>query len=324
MVSPGTLSIKVPSKIFLLGEYLVIAGGPALLAAVHPQFELVWSENAQGLPPMPFDPESPAGKLFSQALRDNAGEPNGGLIFKDPHRGVGGLGASSAQFLALSQILSLSAKVGQRRFESLKEILIEYIELATVGGVRPSGADVAIQWTGGAALISGLMGLPLSAPSVTEFRTESQKRVFSKVYVFSAAHKRKVPTHEYLKTFGAAGVQRFRESMVPSDLRQVLESGVSVVREGDSSTLGLTKLGRAFSEYARILEKAELEHPEATRDRLAIEALPGVYGVKGSGALLADLVLVCSENEEELMKTASKLSLKLVSKGLDFAPGVRP
>src|SRR5688500_3763546 len=51
-----------PGKVFLLGEYSVLAGGDALVLAVGPRFKLALGEG--------FDPapQSPAGRLLSYAI----------------------------------------------------------------------------------------------------------------------------------------------------------------------------------------------------------------------------------------------------------------
>ncbi len=80
-------TLTIPSKTFLLGEYAVLDGAPALILATSPHFRYTTS-----LSPLPFHPESPAGKQLATC-------PKTGDWF-DPHAPHSGLGGSSAQWLA--------------------------------------------------------------------------------------------------------------------------------------------------------------------------------------------------------------------------------
>ncbi len=56
--------IEVPAKIFLIGEYLVLEGGDAVLEAIRPGYRFEFGTDIEGQLP---HPESPAGRLLSQA-----------------------------------------------------------------------------------------------------------------------------------------------------------------------------------------------------------------------------------------------------------------
>ena len=56
--------VEVPAKIFLIGEYLVLEGGDAVLEAIRPGYRFEFGDGVDG--PMPH-PESPAGRLLSEA-----------------------------------------------------------------------------------------------------------------------------------------------------------------------------------------------------------------------------------------------------------------
>src|SRR5262245_43666850 len=83
----------IPAKTFLLGEYAAVAGSSAIVLTTSPCFELslVNSATIQNI-----HSDSPAGRWWtSQRMTEQ------GLIWYDPYQEKGGLGASSAQFLAV-------------------------------------------------------------------------------------------------------------------------------------------------------------------------------------------------------------------------------
>jgi mevalonate kinase len=125
---------RIPAKTFLLGEYSAMRGESAIIATTGPCFEMTLLEN-QTLENI--HPQSPAGQWWTKHAL-----PNYGLNWHDPYEGIGGLGASSAQFLgaylASCQIL---------RVQPDKQFFLEaYFQSAWNGeGLRPSGYDVLAQ-----------------------------------------------------------------------------------------------------------------------------------------------------------------------------------
>jgi hypothetical protein len=83
--------IRIPSKTFVLGEYLVLQGGPALVLCHPPYFEA-----ERGSSDRPLASQSPAGQLAKKTGFDLST-----LAFRDPHQGRGGFGGSGAEFLAV-------------------------------------------------------------------------------------------------------------------------------------------------------------------------------------------------------------------------------
>src|SRR4051794_32388337 len=78
-------------KVFILGEYSVLTGRPALVAAVPPRFSL-----EVRTPSSLFHGESPVAQL--QAWAKKASLPDLPFQFGDPWGGAGGFGFSTAQF----------------------------------------------------------------------------------------------------------------------------------------------------------------------------------------------------------------------------------
>src|SRR2546428_4699048 len=83
----------IAGKVFVLGEYAVLGGLPALVAAVTPRFSGSLSEQANG--EGGYHPESPVGRFLRRALEHQGVRYH--FHFEDPYRN-GGFGASTAQF----------------------------------------------------------------------------------------------------------------------------------------------------------------------------------------------------------------------------------
>ena len=98
-------SFSSPGKVFLLGEYAVLDGSEAILAAIGPRFELLEVDDSDS---ETFAGESPMGLLCRFARRLGANEFS--WKFSDPHAGAGGFGASTAQFILAYR--SLARQVG--------------------------------------------------------------------------------------------------------------------------------------------------------------------------------------------------------------------
>jgi mevalonate kinase len=286
---------SAPGKVFLLGEYAVLAGRPAIVAALPPRFS---TELARA----PFEPATPAGRLLAQA-----GESEG-WVMRDPHLGAGGFGASTAEFamayrrLAEHRGWALSAEA----------VIRKYQELHAAERVPPSGADLFTQWAG------GVVAFDPSQPARSE-RVSPRARI--ELLVFSATGQagRKVATHEHLSRLDGADL---RERFAP--LAPPLEAGLAALRAGDSAGLG-----RAFSAYAEALRSLGLELPEATADREAISRLPGVAGAKGAGAMLADAVVAVLDPEagrtsrRSILAAARSRGLVPVFEGWPAEEGIR-
>src|SRR5262245_22216155 len=96
--------LSAPGKAFILGEYAVLGGLPAVIAAVPPRFQLRAGESTgHG-----FHAESPAGRLLEYTSAKGVAIPP--LEFGDPLKGAGGFGASTAQFALV--YLALAEKAG--------------------------------------------------------------------------------------------------------------------------------------------------------------------------------------------------------------------
>jgi len=251
---------SAPGKVFLLGEYAVLAGAPALVAAVPPRFRLSSSPFPYSIETV-FHPESPAGRWCR--AHGNAGS----WQFSDPARGAGGFGASTAQFLLAA------ASEGHSDWRNL---WAEYRSLhARSSGTPPSGADLVAQTLGGVVEFH-----PSEKPEAFQ-RSGSLERISIAVIQASSQPGRKTATHSHLLELAPAVLERIR-----SELQPLLDRALPAFARGDApafaASLGL---------YAEILARFDLEVAPARSDREAICAFPGILGAKGTGALQSDALI---------------------------------
>jgi mevalonate kinase len=163
------MKINVPGKTFLVGEYAVLAGGPALGLATRPCFEITYG----GSNALSFHPESPAGKY----LKDH---PTFSISMTDPY--PGGFGRSTAEYLAVLGPRLHKSPVG------FSTLLNEYKSLCS-----GSGIDLAFQYFGKVCLADQAIGF---------YQTFDWH--FTSLDFFIVSTGLKVPTHEHLKNLDSA------------------------------------------------------------------------------------------------------------------------
>jgi mevalonate kinase len=300
---------STPGKVFILGEYAVLAGLPGLVATVPPRFSLSSSQSQSFDESSDFHPESPIARL--QGWAEKLRLPRLSFQFEDPLAGAGGFGASTAQFamayLAYSQFLEESQA---RRWSSAWRL---YRELMGTEVITPSGADLVAQWQGGVVFFD---------PSDRHCLDVWPLFDWSRLIVFSATSQvgRKVATHSHLRGLVEKGFPQGMPNLM-RDLEKALIAGISAVREND-----VFELGKSFDDYAESLQRAGLECAATFEDRLFLRDLSGVCGVKGAGAEQSDAVLVLldpkASNRNSIITAAEQRGLRLVSDGLTCEMGV--
>lgn len=133
----------VPAKTFLLGEYAALEKKSAILLTTSPCFELR-ATTQPGL--HGIHPHSPAGRWWTQSHPHDVG-----YTWHDPYQGLGGMGASSAQFLAVYQAC---AHLRDQVVDS-EQMLHDYLQItATQTGIAPSGYDVLAQQSQGCVYLN--------------------------------------------------------------------------------------------------------------------------------------------------------------------------
>jgi len=315
--------LTAPGKVFILGEYAILAQLSAVVATVEPRFSLRISKETTGglrssLPASAlFHPQSPAGKLIAWAERSEKSDlPSLDLQWEDPHLGQGGFGASTAQFALV--YFALAENYGwPLQWESMWRLYRDLTGVTGVeDGIAPSGADVVAQWMGGITLFE------YQEKGITS-KDLSGHFDWNNVLIFSAAAQegRKVPTHEHLARMKDVGFLH----RVARRLSSPLSVGVGALRENDPARLGF-----ALREYAKILQEVGLELEATTRDRQAFQKLQGVLGVKGAGAMQADALVIVVRKEatpnstlrQEILEMAKARQLVLMADGIKHQAGV--
>lgn len=256
-----SLQLSAPSKTFLLGEYLALVGGPALILCTDPRFELSVQPSEQASCEG-IHSESPAGKFMAR-YPDAFGRC--AVRFVDPYQGLGGLGASSAQFA-----LCYAAQQQTDNVNAMA-VLDAYLQVAWDGqGVPPSGADVIAQFWGGVCYFDKKNRI-----------IQSYAWLFPDVDYCLLHTGKKLATHDHLKALDASDYD---------DLAAIVKMGSSSLVQRDS-----VGFAAAITAYAKALQERQLV-ADYTQDMLmSILQQPGVLAAKGCGALGADIIFVMLE-----------------------------
>lgn len=293
------LRLSCPGKVFLLGEYAVLRGGPALLWATGPRFELTVPGGTR-----PEPGPSPRGRMVTWCEGEGLRPPM--YDFRDPLGGKGGFGASTAEFLLL-----YAGMTGELDWEHAYAAYRE-ITAAETSALPPSGADLVAQARG---------GLTLFRPSQYSVEDLPTATIEQSLLIFSATDipGRKVATHEHL---AGAELARVVAALPAGELEAIIESAVDAIRAGGPEAAGT--LGACIRRYGDALATAGLEHPATGEDRRALAAIPGVLGTKGAGALQSDAVLavVTPAARAHAIQVAQARGLRWIG-DLKSEPGLR-
>lgn len=248
---------RIPAKTFLLGEYAAVAGESAIVLTTSPCFELSLANEAtiQGI-----HPESPAGQWWAHHRI-----PEQGLLWHDPYQGRGGLGASSAQFLAVYLACSYLLHVTPNR----KAMLDAYYQSAWRGdGLKPSGYDVLAQSQHRCVSINRQRNV-----------IKTYDWVFKDISFLLLHSGQKLATHYHLQ-----------RATLPSSINQL---AVTVdLAEAAFEQRNSEWLIQAVNTYQQQLADLHLVAPHSLHHLNAFRAQPDVLAAKGCGALGADVLLL--------------------------------
>ncbi|QMT60816.1 hypothetical protein [Legionella sp. PC997] len=260
----------IPAKTFLLGEYAAVAQASAFLITTAPCFELTFTkqENHSGI-----HPESPAGLWWQQQnLEQN-------LVWKDPYAGRGGLGASSAQFLA-SYLAGCFIK---NTIPNLDQMLKAYYASSWTGkGLRPSGYDVMAQSQQGCVYINKQHNI-----------MKSYDWPFHDLSFFLIHTGVKLATHHHLQATDLPDQIDYL-SLLVDEAKQAFEHTNS------------QKLIRTINLYHQKLAELNLVAEHSLKIISEFKQEPEILAIKGCGALGADVLLLISAT-----KNAQSLANKL-------------
>jgi hypothetical protein len=264
-----------PSKTFLLGEYCVLEGAPALLLAHEPMFRAEFHPDPQAA--SPFQVGSPAARLSERLGLDPRR-----FSFLDPHEGKGGFGASGAEFLAVAR--QDPAAPGSRS-DFAWYAREAYLRLGDPG----SGADLLVQ---AFAESSGLVSVGIGRHALEMLPA----RLGALVTLFRTG--RKLPTHEHLRETGRASVR---------ELCLYVEQARAACLAGN-----LEAFADAVKAFGGGLEKRGLLADHSAK---ALRGLGnGPLAAKGCGAMGSDVLLVLSRAPLHLARWAKDHSLVEVAR----------
>jgi mevalonate kinase len=281
------IQLRVPSKTFLVGEYAVLQGAPALVAATGPYFQFSATKSSEPQKSL-FHENSAASRWFRQSevlLKEWS------VNCQDPHEGGGGFGASGAQFVfyhALATYLQ-----SQRAEDDAHDVWQDYKACEK----NPcSGADVVAQTLGG-----------ITCFQAEPFDARSYRWPFDESDFVILKTGQKVETHSHL------------QKMLPPLEGLVATSKLAVEAFFKSNIEAFTS---AIAMFQRELVKAGLQAETTIQILEAINSGPGVLVSKGCGAMGADtvLALIDAEYRSEFLEFAKDLNLKLVATASDLAP----
>ncbi|MDP3705166.1 MAG: hypothetical protein Q8R24_04560 [Legionellaceae bacterium] len=264
----------IPAKTFLVGEYVALSGGPAIVLTTSPCFEITLTDHAglQGI-----HPESPAGRWWAQHDIQHAG-----LEWHDPYQGCGGMGASSAQFLGayyasqyVESVIVSTSSPEQRSNSLIKQaidqdkMLDAYFQVAWQGvGVSPSGYDVLAQ------SMFGCVYLNRQKASYQTYVWPFQDLAFILIHTGE-----KLITHHHLHDLNRL------------DGIDVLEGIVESARMAfdQNNSTQLVAAVRAYHEQLLVMNLVAAHSVQAIE---LLKQQQDILAVKGCGALGADVLLL--------------------------------
>ncbi|MBN9231216.1 MAG: hypothetical protein J0I93_10235 [Legionella sp.] len=255
---------QIPAKTFLLGEYAAIAEESALIVTTTPCFTLEFIASAHLNEQI--HPNSPAGLLWRKLNHKHFS-----LNWNDPYQGIGGLGASSAQFLGV-YLAQCSQKNQTPRLFSM---LSDYYTVAWSGkGLRPSGYDVIAQAQNRCVYINKKTGT-----------IQSYDWTFKNLSFFLVHTGNKLPTHEHL--------QKIALPEITPMLSACVDKAVHAMQSTDEQLFI-----SCVNHYHELLTKFDLVTPASQKLIDALRSYPEVIGAKGCGALGADILLLLTAKSD--------------------------
>lgn len=289
--------LTVPSKTFLIGEYAVLKGGSALVLATEPRFQAIISTPGEGRLEN-IHRNSPAG-LWARENKETF--QNIDFTFTDPHEGRGGFGASSAQFLLTWIWNQLESTPFSKLSEGvdLQAVLGDYKSLFEQQKIKPSGADVVAQSTGG-----------LTQLSMNPLKVDALEWPFEDLDFLIVPTGKKIPTHTHLESLTEDGLE---------NLKTLANDACAAVRGKNRD--GLIECLRKYAEELDAQNKVA-EHTRSILKKWS--AVPGVLAAKGCGALGSDsfVLLVEKEKSLELREKLTSEKLPVLASALSLSPGL--
>lgn len=258
-VNPYQAMISAPSKTFLLGEYAVLNGDAGIVLCTEPRFE--WSEDKG---------------------------------FVDPHKGLGGLGASSAKFA----FDWWREHAGEKDW--INPLLVEYQRIHTTpGGILPSGYDVIAQITGHITYFSR---------NTTTLETLHWPFEDLAYCLIRTGHK--LATHEHLNQLTLKDT---------STLTDIVNTAWQAMQTQNSAAFC-----ECVNQYRQTLFAQGLVAEHTKRLLGSLNAQPFLKAAKGCGAMGADIILALIDKDSVLECTTwcKEQNLAIVAAGQATSDGI--
>lgn len=279
-------NISFPSKTFLIGEYAVLEGAPAVLLNTKPRFSFSITE---GKGKNDFHPESPAGQWLN---RHPEILESFSIEYQDPYEGKGGFGFSSAQF---NLVYLLKETLEGKTFEGSDLLKMwEAYRSLNFKNQKPSGADVISQWLGGVCLFS-----------FDPFETHSIRWPFPELDFFLIRTEIKLNTWEHLSSIKKENFTR---------LSLIVKKAIACMDQSDKE--GFIS---ALNEYTVELQKQGLVHQNTESFLDKMRGIKKVMTAKGCGAMGAEVVVVFFDpkDREEVRVSLKETNIIANSNNLD-------
>ncbi|MBL7479518.1 mevalonate kinase family protein [Legionella bononiensis] len=253
---------SIPAKTFLLGEYVAITGGSAIILTTAPYFELSLTDSIEQ---SPIHPQSPAGKWWSKAQNEGTF-----LGWNDPYNERGGLGASSAQFLGTYWATCHL----HQNIPDEQSMLEAYYQSSWSGeGLRPSGYDVIAQARKGCVYINKQKNM-----------VQSYHWPFDDLSFLILHTGVKLATHQHLMN-----------TTLPTQINEMsnlVDEAKLAFEQRDS-----TQLINAVNKYHQILSSLNLVEEHSLNMINTLKSNPEIVAIKGCGALGADTLLILTKRQ---------------------------
>ena len=252
----------IPAKTFLVGEYVALSDGPAIILTTSPCFKTGISDTALSTE---INIASPAGLWWSFCQSKKSDELSRHLTWHDPYQGIGGFGASSAQFLGA---FLASCQMNQEP-ATLDALLEAYFQVAWRGeGMKPSGYDVIAQTQQQCVFIHR-----------KEQVLETKPWPFTDVGFLLLHTGKKLATHDHLRN------PSFTSNSV--SLSAVVETAWRAFQDVDSYSLIA-----AVNDYQTQLMALNLMASHSITLIMQLKRQFRILAAKGCGAMGADILLL--------------------------------
>ena len=289
----NVIEISCPAKTFIVGEYAVLDGGPAIILNTSPRFVCRIQKNSTECR-IDLAENSPADQWVKKHPQDFSSVQ---LEWIDNYKAKGGLGFSSAQFNIL-YAYSFILREGHIDQITPQEVWRSYRKLNFKGFI-PSGADIITQWVGGVTIFEQS---PLSVESLTSSFPDLDCMIFRTGDYFE--------THEYLKNFELSDM---------SDLKKIAETAVKAMKQKEESAFI-----SAIEDYRKALKRKSYITAKSEEILNRLEKIKAIKALKACGAMGAETIIVFynKQDKEEVKKETSFLEIAAtgdrITYGLSF------